>query len=371
MTGMINVKEDKAECCTAEKRQSFLDILRVAATCAVVMLHTITGGMNVMNLNDYPSKKVVILSVMDLVTWSVPVFILISGYLFLAPEKSVSFRQMIGKYCRRIVLALLLFGVPYVGIELVLAERGFRLSMIGEAVLMVLQGKSWSHMWYLYLILLLYLVTPICKWLLERMPRFVLYLIMAVLLWGSSICPFLNKLLNISSIPVLPDEGIYLFYYLAGYLFAIKQVGTGKDIESEKGLLTKNGNCQRAVSVSLILLLAGMVFSRVVMHFSLQMAYNYPFTVLLAVLLFRFAQGRTWQLTGKSMQWWQQMGSLCFGVYLVHPVFANFYYKFLHLTPLDYSIGLSLLCFFIAVLLPAVLLSWLLHRIPILRKYVL
>lgn len=144
-------------------RKQFLDVLRVLATCAVVLMHVLTGATDVTDASIVPEYRSLLLSVMDLVTWCVPIFLLISGYLFLNPERTLTYPVMIKKYCRRIALAILLFGVPYAASELVVAERTFRVRMIPEALKMTLTGHTWSHMWYLYLILFLYLITPLLK----------------------------------------------------------------------------------------------------------------------------------------------------------------------------------------------------------------
>ena len=158
-----------------KKREIFLDQLRVAATCAVVMLHTVTGVMDHTDMSVYPLEKKVFLVVLDLICWCVPVFLIISGYLFLNPERNLNMKKMLTKYCRRILLALFLFGVPYACLEQIAAERRSGVDMVGKAFLMVLRGESWSHMWYLYLILVLYLLTPLIRLLLRYLPRPVLY----------------------------------------------------------------------------------------------------------------------------------------------------------------------------------------------------
>ena len=43
------------------ERETFLDKLRVTATCAVVMLHTITGVMDHTDMSAYPMEKKVFL----------------------------------------------------------------------------------------------------------------------------------------------------------------------------------------------------------------------------------------------------------------------------------------------------------------------
>lgn len=217
-------------------REYFLDRLRVAATCAVVLLHTVTGVMDTTDMSLYPLEKTVFLVLMDLITWCVPLFVLISGYLFLNPGREITFWKMISKYCRRILLALLLFGIPYACMEQMLMQRCFRFEMIWVAFLMVCRGETWSHMWYLYLILVLYLVTPALRWMLSRLPKSAIYALLAFLAFGSSILPFLKKLFGWEWMPVLPDGGIYFFYYICGYLFVsdTRKNRCGKDARQER-----------------------------------------------------------------------------------------------------------------------------------------
>lgn len=344
-----------------KNRKVFMDILRVTATVAVVLLHTVTGVKDTTDMNRYPAEFRVFLAVMDLITWSVPVFIMISGYLFLNPTRHFTWKQMIVKYCRRIVLALFLFGVPYACMELVILERSLSPGMIGRAVIMVLQGKSWSHMWYLYLILFLYLATPILRWILQRLPLIGLYGVMAVLVIGSSIFLYVNKYVDADMLPVLPDTCIYIFYYLCGYLVVRE--------ESEKKKET--GIPLWVLPVIIGILMLGMVSNRMLTTQQIQMAYDYPFTVVLAVLLFVWAANREWKLSEKTARVWARLSELCFAIYLIHPVFVNVAYKFLHVTPLDYPLYVSLPMFALVILVLAAICAWVLRQIPVLRKYVL
>lgn len=350
-------------------RKQFLDVLRVLATCAVVLMHVLTGATDVTDASIVPEYRSLLLSVMDLVTWCVPIFLLISGYLFLNPKRTLTYPVMIKKYCRRIALAILLFGVPYAASELVVAERTFRIRMIPEALKMTLMGHTWSHMWYLYLILFLYLITPLLKKVLRVLPVWGVAAVMAVIFLGSSVAPFLNKVLDVNSIPVLPDGGVYFLYYLCGYFFAVREV-----------CVDKGRNVWLTAAVAVLAL--GMILSRTLAGFSIQMAYNYPFTVLLAVLL--FAAG--WNGSIKKYRIpWQEAGALSFAVYLVHPVYVNLLYKFVKITPFtvleqcgvqSVAAGqavliLLLAAFCLVVLALATATAWVLRKIPVLRKYVL
>lgn len=350
-------------------RKQFLDVLRVLATCAVVLMHVLTGATDVTNASIVPEYRSLLLSVMDLVTWCVPIFLLISGYLFLNPERTLTYPVMIKKYCRRIALAILLFGVPYAASELVVAERTFRIRMIPEALKMTLMGHTWSHMWYLYLILFLYLITPLLKKVLRVLPVWGVVAMMAVIFLGSSVAPFLNKVLDVNSIPVLPDGGVYFLYYLCGYFFAVREV-----------CVDKGRNVWLTAAVAVLAL--GMILSRTLAGFSIQMAYNYPFTVLLAVLL--FAAGWNGSIKKHRIPW-QEAGALSFAVYLVHPVYVNLLYKFVKITPFtvleqcgvqSVAAGqavliLLLVAFCLVVLALATATAWVLRKIPVLRKFVL
>ena len=350
-------------------RKQFLDVLRVLATCAVVLMHVLTGATDVTDASIVPEYRSLLLSVMDLVTWCVPIFLLISGYLFLNPERTLTYPVMIKKYCRRIALAILLFGVPYAASELVVAERTFRITMIPEALKMTLTGHTWSHMWYLYLILFLYLITPLLKKVLRVLPVWGVAAVMVVIFLGSSVAPFLNKILDVNSIPVLPDGGVYFLYYLCGYFFAVREV-----------CVDKGRNVWLTAAVAVLAL--GMILSRTLAGFSIQMAYNYPFTVLLAVLL--FAAGWNGSIKKHRIPW-QEAGALSFAVYLVHPVYVNLLYKFVKITPFtvleqcgvqSVAAGqtvliLLLAAFCLVVLALATATAWVLRKIPLLRKYVL
>ena len=394
-------------------RKQFLDVLRVLATCAVVLMHVLTGATDVTDASIVPEYRSLLLSVMDLVTWCVPIFLLISGYLFLNPERTLTYPVMIKKYCRRIALAILLFGVPYAASELVVTERTFRIMMIPEALKMTLTGHTWSHMWYLYLIFFLYLVTPLLKKVLRVLPVWGVAAVMAVIFLGSSVAPFLNKVLDVNSIPVLPDGGVYFLYYLCGYFFAVREACVDKG-RNAGGQMVESGSGRSAgentewcgetqnvesrawnvwLTAAVAVLALGMVLSRTLAGFSIQMAYNYPFTVLLAVLL--FAAGWNGGGDGAALAArekdrihrisWQEAGALSFAVYLVHPVYVNLLYKFVKITPFtvleqcgvqSVAAGqavliLLLAAFCLVVLALATATAWVLRKIPVLRKFVL
>ena len=247
---------------------------------------------------------------------------------------------------------------------------------------------------------------------LQILPVWSVVAVMTVIFLGSSVAPFLNKVLDSNSIPVLPDGGVYFLYYLCGYLFTVREVRVDKG-RNVGGQMVEPGSGRRAGDntewdgetqnvesqawnvwlIAAAVLIMGMILSRTLAGFSIQMAYNYPFTVLLAVLL--FAAGWKGGQDGAASAArekdrihripWQEAGALSFAVYLVHPVYVNLLYKFVKITPFTvleqcgvqsvaagHAVLILLLAVFCLVVLAlATATAWVLRKIPVLRKYVL
>ena len=135
--------------------------------------------------------------------------------------------------------------------------------------------------------------------------------------------------------------------------------------------------------VGILIVLGEMVWDRLFRGASLQMAYNYPLTVLLSVgiMLFAMSLSGQFQHNGRSLEHRPvvkygkkvivNLSKLSFAIYLIHPVFLNVMYKVLHVTPVDVSFVLTFPIFFGITLLCSVMGAWCLQKITPLRKYVL
>lgn len=103
-----------------------------------------------------------------LTRWAVPVFFMISGALLLDPGWSFDGRKL-GRYVWRMAFLLLTLGLAFCVIENVadLVEDGgtlgFSWQLLGDSLLDLLEANSWDHLWYVYALIGLYLLTPVLR----------------------------------------------------------------------------------------------------------------------------------------------------------------------------------------------------------------
>ena len=99
------------------------------------------------------------------------------------------------------------------------------------------------------------------------------------------------------------------------------------------------------------------------------MSYQSPVNVLATVSVYVLVVGC---VSGKCGEKLWKIDRLCFGVYLIHPLFIQFTYKFLKVTPVRFSAWVPLIfAFGIAFVVIGFLASWLMSLIKPMKKYIL
>ena len=133
-----------------KNRKTYLDYLRVFAAFAVIIIHVSSQNLHLTEMGDinwYMFKVYLMAS-----DWAVPVFCMISGSLFL--PRDIDVVTIIKKYVFRISVAFVGWSLFY---TLVFELKNGLLTAAGSFV------RGYSHMWFLYMIAGLYLVTPILR----------------------------------------------------------------------------------------------------------------------------------------------------------------------------------------------------------------
>ena len=149
---------------TVQQREHGFDFLRAVACLFIILLHTVysTTLMYGVKLNTFLRAAGFQAAANDLM-WAVPCFVMVTGALLLPPEKHIGYRALFTKYIARVVKAIVVFGALFVAVEAVF-DPGLRTwEHVRAGLYEIFSGGGWSHMWYLYCLLGLYLLLPAYK----------------------------------------------------------------------------------------------------------------------------------------------------------------------------------------------------------------
>ena len=83
-------------------------------------------------------------SVMNLMWFAVPCFLMLTGLLLLLPKKQIDIRTLYKKYVLKILIVLGIFGIIFSWMEIVFSQKTINVFQIPNAVINVIQGKTLS-----------------------------------------------------------------------------------------------------------------------------------------------------------------------------------------------------------------------------------
>ncbi|WIV12240.1 acyltransferase family protein [Proteiniborus sp. MB09-C3] len=152
---MIHIRTEKTS------RIIYIDILRILSIFAVVVLHV--SAPFAASTNTYGIKWWWVGNLADSITrWSVPVLILISGRLMLYNDREESVLLFLRKRLIKVIIPLVFWSLLYMirKNEVVIQ---WDVSLIISFLKNIYTGNVHIHLWYLYMLVGLYLITPIIK----------------------------------------------------------------------------------------------------------------------------------------------------------------------------------------------------------------
>ena len=140
-----------------KEREIELDLLRIIALLAVISVHSTGMGSTDTMLMSNPSKLVLVFFD-SIVTWQIPVYVMISGRFFLDPERMVTKDKLL-KAILRIVIAFTFWDIVY---QIFYITSGMYCNLNWKGIVAeTLTGPY--HFWYLFMIIFLYAITPFLR----------------------------------------------------------------------------------------------------------------------------------------------------------------------------------------------------------------
>lgn len=319
-----------------KKRKSDLDIMRVIAIIGVIVIHSLGDWSDVKGISVIWSYS----------TYAVPLLVMISGAVWLDESREVSIKRIWTKYIFHIVIAFAFWSVIYACIY----HNDF--ANVKDFIWRCIIGNY--HLWYCYMIVGLYILLPIIKWIKQNSELYQ-YLIIVVL--GCQIVmpiiasyPLTASVKHIMDLLQLSIGNEYLFYFLIGNLF----------YEKDLSVRMKCLICMWGV-VSIICIYLGYVnngdYSFSVMGY----------TIFIFVIVKSFCQ-KYGDKIRKIVGGCEKLAPMCFGIYLVHDIFLYLYNRYLlidSISPYRLAVGKIIFCF-----VASYALVLLIRRIPIIGRYI-
>ena len=285
--------------------------------------------------------------------WPVPCFMMITGFLLLS-RQPIDYNKAFC-YFKRIAILLALFGTLFASMELFFKTKSLTLDLFVNSFVDMIQGKTWNHLWYLYMLLGIYLILPIFSWKNTPPHSKQLLILLLIIFFFTSILPCVKQDIGI----VFPLSSVYVGYLLLGYFLSIEEVNDWCSC------YLKDEYC-----VFIILFLFALVVIEYVFDIQFRFSgYTSPFTVMQVTLMFVMAMRQRKMIDKICCNPLVKNFNRCsLGIYIIHMVWINLIIKVLHVN----IMGLNILMILMASL-AIVILSWMsvnvLIRVPILKKY--
>ena len=342
-------------------KKSYIEILRLISTLAVVMIHvTMTEVVN-STIEEIGRIDYAIYSAgYALSRWAVPVFIMITGSLLLNPEKEISSKKLRG-YIVRMILVLATFGTVFSAMEIIFSESlGEWYLLIPKSILRVIENQSWDHLWYIYLIIGLYLLTPFTKAAIKNLKESQLLFLIILLYIINYVCPAFNIIFNINISDFWIAANGYYAYYLTGYYLSIEN----NRIFAKRKILY-------IIAIFSMLFMIGCDSIRIILYgaYSEWLRNANPLVPLIAVAVFVFIKSvvKPEHIINNVCS---KINYCSFGIYLIHPFFINIIYKVIGITPRRFPIILGIFFFWILIFGLSWLGTLILKKVPGIRNLV-
>lgn len=306
---------------------SKFDTLKFVAIIMVVFIHIVCGKLYEVESGEL-SYEWIISNVIDSFCRScVPIFVMVSGFFLLGKDEKiiVFFKKRILKIIPKFLIYSIIFYLFTITFHNNSFENNlfFKKSFYINFVKQLLTGKVYYHLWYIYMIVSIYLITPILRkivfWDKEKNFQNTKYLI-SVWIFFWVLMPFFNTFFKLK-INTYEQVGEYVGYFLLGYLIGNKKIRIFKN-KKTSAVLFFLFNSMIIYFTYIFTKKDGKLFDYFYNYYSI-------FVFFISVIIFEFAVNfetkKKLKNENLSLKKFVKVGSaMTFDIYLIHPIFVYF-----------------------------------------------
>jgi surface polysaccharide O-acyltransferase-like enzyme len=344
----------------------WFDLARVLAILAVVVVHETSVEVGRREAGDPGTAAWWTANVLDSASrWCVPVFLMVSGALLLDPRRTDRPRDFYRKRLSRVGIPLVVWTAVYLAFRALYLDDGGLDA--GEAVRDVAAGSPFLQLYFLYVLVVLYLLTPFLRLVVRHATHRMQAAFAGVLLLLGALDQVLATFLEVGEASAATRFLPYAGYFTLGWLL--------RDLPLTRRQV-RWAFAAFLASVAATVLLVAVTSIDAGWSSPGRYVYGYLSPTVVVMSVAAFVLLRAWNLKHPPGSRWAPgrrtaaLSALTFGVYLVHPLF---FYPLDRVWPapsdlLGYSaVTLAHLTLTVA---GSLALTWLLLRVPLLRKTV-
>lgn len=339
-------------------RANYLDAIRVFATFTVIVLHISARHWRLSPVGDLDWH---IYNIYDsLVRFSMPMFFMISGALFLNPQKELPLKRLYSKNIRHIATALLFWSAFYLVARNLLAN----IPLPWDHVLSQI-ALGHYHQFFLFVLLGMYIQLPLLRPIAAQKESLIYFIILAFLL-----VPVANLL------AFHPFFDLWIGNYSGYFQVHMVQGYTGFFLWGyylhRYSLSTEHRRMVYLLAIlSCAVTILGTYYVSAVAGSSVETFYYYflPTTYFTATAVFLWFQQR--KFPEKLEKFCTFLNPITFGIYLFHDVVMNLLLSVLPTENLGIFALFTIPLLSLTVFFLSFLVIYPLYQIPFLRKWIL
>jgi surface polysaccharide O-acyltransferase-like enzyme len=333
----------------ATREISYINYLRILAICLVIFLHCVSPFIT--NAVLYGTRSYwFCLITNEIARTGVPLFFMISGYLLLGSEKTLSIGDFYKRRLSRILIPLLFWNIAYYLYYGIYGDGSLDIKVFLSELLY--NGTAY-HLWYVYTLFGIYLMAPFLKRIVAACTENQVWLFMLIIMFTGTLRPIVNMVVPIYVHLFDPLMEGYIAYFVLGYI-----LGTYLQERKHRYYLYFLG------LFGGILGIVGNHLSSFYNHINL--VFNGGYTInhfLLASALFVLIREINWLNLPRVKKFGSNASKLTFGVYFIHVMVMEMFTTLaLDLTPIYTMIAQFFFTTFLSFLLALVLSRFSLKR---------
>ena len=345
----------------AQNRVLYFDVLRILAVFFVMVLHTSGENWHDAGVNTYEWS---ILNLFNGISrWCVPVFVMISGALFL--NHDISIKKLYSKYILRLVIAFIVWSIAYSFIWNIVGQRD--IIKFFRAII-----KGHYHMWFIYMIIGLYMVIPFLKKIIEDniltkyfiilafiFALFVPEIISIIKAFSSEHGDFAESTVGQVHLKIVLG---FTIYFIVGY--CLNNVA----LSNKAKLIIYILGIVGFVSTVVFSLIISKKLDKPIAIFYSNESVNVFFEAVSIFVLIKNIISKS-RFGNKTINAIQLLSKYSFGAYLIHALILTILNKFANLHSLTFNPILSIPLVSTTTFILSFGISAILNHIPIVKKY--